>query len=105
MAIYSAEYERNGFQGGLQFYRVYTSGRFNSELEIYAGRTVDVPSMFIAGKSDWGVYQAPGALGRMRQTACTDMKGIHLIEGAGHWVQQEMPAEVNGLLVEILAST
>jgi len=73
--IYSAEYERNGFQGGLQFYRVYTSGRFNGELEAYAGRTIDVPSTFIAGKSDWGIYQAPGALGRMQQT------GVHRHEG------------------------
>ena len=105
LAIYTAEYERNGFQGGLQFYRVYTSGRFNSELEVYAGCTVDVPSMFIAGKSDWGIYQAPGALGRMQQTACTDMKDIHLIEGAGHWVQQEKSDEVNSLLLEFLAST
>jgi pimeloyl-ACP methyl ester carboxylesterase len=89
----------------LQFYRVYTSGRFNSELEVFAGRTVDVPSTFIAGKSDWGIHQAPGALERMQQSACTDMKDVHLIEGAGHWVQQEKADEVNGLLVEFLAST
>jgi pimeloyl-ACP methyl ester carboxylesterase len=105
LAVYSAEYERNGFQGGLQFYRVYTSGRFNGELEVYAGRTIDVPSMFIAGKNDWGIYQAPGALVRMQQTACSAMEGIHLIEGAGHWVQQEKSDEVNKLLVEFLAST
>jgi pimeloyl-ACP methyl ester carboxylesterase len=89
----------------LQFYRVYTSGRFNSELEVYAGRTIDVPSMFIAGTSDWGIYQAPGALERMQQTACTDLRGIHLIEGAGHWVQQEKPDAVNKLLLDFLAST
>jgi pimeloyl-ACP methyl ester carboxylesterase len=84
----------------LQFYRVYTSGRFNGDLEVFAGRTIDVPSTFIAGKSDWGIYQAPGALERMQETACTDMKDIHLIEGAGHWVQQEKAAEVNSLLVD-----
>jgi pimeloyl-ACP methyl ester carboxylesterase len=105
LAVYSAEYERNGFQGGLQFDRVYTSGLFNSELEVFAGRTVDVPSTFIAGKSDWGIYQAPGALEHMQQAAFTDMKDIHLIEGAGHWVQQEKADEVNRLLVEFLAST
>lgn len=105
LAVYSAEYERNGFQGGLQFYRVYTSGRFNGELEVYAGRTIDVPSMFIAGKKDWGIYQAPGALARMQQTACTAMKDIHLVEGAGHWVQQEKSDQVNRLLVDFLAST
>jgi pimeloyl-ACP methyl ester carboxylesterase len=74
-------------------------------VSIYAGRTIDVPSMFIAGDRDWGVYQAPGALDRMQHTACTDMRGIHLIDGAGHWVQQEKFAEVNALLLEFLAST
>ncbi len=105
LAIYAAEYERIGFQGGLQFYRVFTSGRFNSDLELFAGRTIDVPSMFIAGTSDWGIYQAPGALQRMQQTASTDMRGVHLIEGAGHWVQQEKPDAVNELLLNFLAST
>jgi pimeloyl-ACP methyl ester carboxylesterase len=33
------------------------------------------------------------------------MKEIHLIEGAGHWVQQEKPDEVNRLLLGFLKST
>ena len=40
---------------------------------MFAGRTIDVPSMFIGGKSDWGVYQNPGALERMQKVACTKM--------------------------------
>ena len=39
----AAEYARNGFQGGLQWYRCGTSGRFISELEVFSGRTIDVP--------------------------------------------------------------
>jgi len=105
LAVYSGEYQRNGFQGGLQWYRVQTSGRFNGDLEIFAGRTIEVPSTFIAGRSDWGVYQRPGALGRMQKSACTNMKEIHLVEGAGHWVQQEQPDEVNRLLISFLKST
>ena len=53
-------------------------GRYASELQLFAGRTIDVPSMFIGGKSDWGVYQNPGALERMQKTACTQMLGVHL---------------------------
>ena len=49
---------------------------------------------YVAGAQDWGVYQTPGALEAMQNRACTDMRGVHLIEGAGHWVQQEQPAEV-----------
>jgi pimeloyl-ACP methyl ester carboxylesterase len=105
LSVYSREYERTGFQGGLQWYRVRTGGRFNGELEIFAGRTIDVPSAFISGKSDWGVQQNPGALERMHKTACTNMKDIHLVEGAGHWVQQEQPDEVNRLLLRFLKST
>jgi pimeloyl-ACP methyl ester carboxylesterase len=41
----------------------------------------------------------------MQQTACTDMRGIHLIDGAGHWVQQEKHADVNAFLLEFFAST
>ena len=54
LAVYSAEYERTGFQSGLQWYRSRTEGRYDSELQLFSGRTIDVPSMFIAGNSDWG---------------------------------------------------
>jgi pimeloyl-ACP methyl ester carboxylesterase len=38
----------------------------------------------------------------MQGTACTDMVGCHLLDGAGHWVQQEQAARVSELLVEFL---
>jgi pimeloyl-ACP methyl ester carboxylesterase len=103
LRVYSDEYARNGFQGGLQWYRCMTDPFFVSELLVFSGRTIDVPSMFIAGKSDWGVYQVPGAVEKMQQSACTRMLGCHLIDGAGHWVQQEQPREVSRLLIEFLA--
>ena len=102
LAVYSGEYERTGFQGGLQWYRCRTGGAFNAELQIFSGRTIDVPSVFIAGRSDWGIYQTPGAIDRMQQTACTNMLACHLIEGAGHWVQQEQPEKVTELLLNFL---
>jgi pimeloyl-ACP methyl ester carboxylesterase len=102
LAVYSAEYERNGFQGGLQWYRSRTEGRFEGELQLFSGRSIDVPSIFIAGKSDWGTYQRPGNIERMQQSACTRMLGCHLIDGAGHWVQQEQPDRVRELLIDFL---
>jgi pimeloyl-ACP methyl ester carboxylesterase len=102
LEVYSEEYRRNGFQGGLNWYRVRTTGRTNGELEVFTGRTIDVPSTFISGRSDWGIYQVPGAIDRMQKIACTKMKEIHLIDGAGHWVQQEQPDEVNRLLLQFL---
>nr|WP_275944951.1 alpha/beta hydrolase [Bradyrhizobium sp. dw_411] len=102
LAFYSAEYERTGFQGGLQWYRCGTSGAFTAELETFSGRSIDVPSCFISGKQDWGTYQRPGVFETMQSTVCTRMLGCHLVDGAGHWVQQEQPAEVNRLLLDFL---
>jgi len=99
LAVYAGEYARTGFQGGLNWYRGRTTGQFESALQLYAGRTIDVPSLFIAGAQDWGIHQTPGALTRMQGEACTRMQGCHLIDGAGHWVQQEKAAAVARLLV------
>ncbi len=69
---------------------------------MFSGLTIDVPSCYIAGANDWGVYQSPGSLERMKESACTNMLGVHLVEGAGHWVQQERPEEVSKLLIQFL---
>lgn len=103
LAFYAGEYGRTGFQGGLQWYRVRTTGAFDLDYEIFSGRTIDVPSAFIAGSSDWGIQQTPGALERMQKSACTRMLGVHLIDGAGHWVQQEQAAEVSRLLLDFMS--
>lgn len=102
LAFYSAEYARTGFQGGLQWYRCGTSGEFTSELQTWSGRTIDVPSCFISGQQDWGTYQRPGVFETMQKSACTDMIGCHLVDGAGHWVQQEQPTDVSRLLLQFL---
>lgn len=102
LRVYSSEYRRNGFQGGLNWYCRGTTGMDTAELQLYSGRSIDIPAMFIAGSSDWGVYQNPGALERMQETACADFKACHLIEGAGHWVQQEQPDQVVRLLLDFL---
>jgi len=102
LKVYSGEYVRTGFQGGLQWYRSRTGGVGLGDLQVFAGKSIDVPSLFIAGRSDWGIYQTPGAIERMQGTGCSAMRGVHLIEGAGHWVQQEKAAEVNALLLRFL---
>lgn len=102
LRVYSTEYARHGFQGGLQWYRCMTDPKYMAELEIFSGRTIDVPSCFIAGASDWGIYQKAGHLESMQKTACTQMLGVYLVDGAGHWVQQEQPEEVSKLLIQFL---
>jgi pimeloyl-ACP methyl ester carboxylesterase len=102
--VYATEYGRTGFTGALQGYRVRRGSDPKSigEMLTFSGRAIDVPSMYIAGKSDWGVYQTPGAVDKMRNSACTHMVGFHLLDGAGHWVQQEQPEQVSKLLVQFL---
>jgi pimeloyl-ACP methyl ester carboxylesterase len=102
LAVYAAEFARTGFQGGLQWYRCGTSGLAGRDLRLFAGRAIEVPALFIAGASDWGVHQAPGMFEAMGKHACRRFAGAHLIEGAGHWVQQEQPEAVVELLVEFL---
>ena len=104
LAVYAGEYARNGFQGGLQFYRTRTEGAGLAETQVFAGKSIDVPAMFVSGRSDWGVYQSPGALERMQGTSCTNMRAVHLLEGAGHWVQQEQAAKVTELLLGFLGA-
>jgi pimeloyl-ACP methyl ester carboxylesterase len=102
LAIYAQEYGRTGFQGALQAYRVHADPGLNAELRLFSGRTIDVPSLFIGGESDWGTYSAPGALDAMRTKATTRMSGIELIEDAGHWIQQEQPARLSALLLAFM---
>ena len=94
LAVYAGEFARTGFQGGLQWYRCGTSGLSARDLRLFAGRKIDVPAMFIAGASDWGVHQTPGAFEGLGTRACSQFRGSHLIDGAGHWVQQEQPEAV-----------
>jgi pimeloyl-ACP methyl ester carboxylesterase len=102
LRVYSAEYDRTGFQGGLNWYRARTDRRVAAEQQIFAGRAIEVPACFIAGKSDWGAYQRPGDFERMQREACARMTMCELVEGAGHWVQQEQPEAVSELLLKFL---
>ena len=102
LTVYAEEYGRTGFQGGLNGYRMGSNRVGREEVELYAGRTIDQPSMFISGASDWGTYQSPGAFERMQARNCTDMRAVHLVDGAGHWVQQEQAEVTSELLLEFL---
>ena len=94
LAVYAAEFQRTGFQGGLKWYRCATGSQFSPELQAYADRHIDVPAAYIAGKQDWGTYQKPGSFEQMQSGACSNFRSAELIENAGHWVQQEQPEQV-----------
>ena len=102
LAVYVEEFARTGFQGGLNWYRCRFAPHLLAEQQLFAGRTIDIPALFLAGRHDWGIQQSPGALARMRQHAFTNMGPPVLIDGAGHWVQQEQPAAVAAALLAFL---
>jgi pimeloyl-ACP methyl ester carboxylesterase len=104
VAVYVTEYSRTQFTGALQGYRVRRGSdpKTLAELQTFSRRTIDVPCCFIAGKSDWGTYQTPGAIEAMQTRATTRFVGLYPVDGAGHWVQQEQPEQVTKLLLGFL---
>jgi pimeloyl-ACP methyl ester carboxylesterase len=97
VAVYVREYERTGFTGGLNWYRNIDRNR---ELTLqYDARRIEMPALFMAGTRDSTMeWMSPEVMdGRV-----TDLR-IELVEGAGHWLQQERPDEVNRALLALLA--
>jgi pimeloyl-ACP methyl ester carboxylesterase len=101
LSVYVEAYGRNGFQGGLNWYRVATDPSKMKDVELFTGRKIEVPLLFISGKQDWGTFQEPGAVENLGEV-CTQFKGTHLVDGAGHWVQQEQPERVIELVAKFL---
>ena len=94
---YVAEFERTGFTGGLNWYR--NLDRNWHLTESLAGAKVQVPARFIGGADDPVLVMVPPAV---QDGYLLDDRGSVLIEGAGHWVQQEKPGEVNAALLDFL---
>lgn len=100
---YVGEFQRSGFRGPLNRYRT-ADLDFAQQAEL-VGRRVERPAAFIAGSRDPVLRFVPGVdlIERMREQVA-DLRMVRLIENAGHWVQQERPAEVNAALLEFLRS-
>jgi pimeloyl-ACP methyl ester carboxylesterase len=96
---YVAEFTRTGFTGGLNWYRNFDR---NWELtESVDGAKVTMPSLFVAGALDAVIAMSPPSV---MDGHLDDHRGTVLVEGAGHWVQQERPDEVNAALLTFLDS-
>jgi pimeloyl-ACP methyl ester carboxylesterase len=103
LSVYVQEWTRTGFQGGLNWYRTSTDPSKNHDFDLFAGKKIECPATFISGAKDWGNYQEPGAI-EAYPTSCTQFKGVKLIDGAGHWPQQEQPEKVVDAILDFLES-
>ena len=97
----AAEYTRTGFTGGLNYYR--NMDRNWALTPFLDGAKLRQPTIFIAGSED-PVLEFLDEEYAALETNVPDLRGKVLIPGAGHWIQQERPAEVNRLLIDFLSS-
>lgn len=98
---FTREFERTGFRGGLNWYRN-VDHRWEQTLFLSAAK-LHQEALFVAGEADAVIAMRRAAFDGLEEAVPNLRKKI-LLAGAGHWIQQERPAEVNQLLIEFLAS-
>ena len=94
LAVYVDEWGRTYFQGGLNWYRIQTQPEIASDVQAWSGAKISVPTVFVSGRKDWGTFQEPGAVEAMeagKSVKQGSYRGTVLVDGAGHWVNQEQP--------------
>lgn len=100
---FTAEFERTGYRGGLNWYR---NSILNWELMApWHKSPLLAPSLYVSGDRDL-VYNWPGMAGlvaKLRRFSMPNLTKAVVLEGCGHWTQQERPKEVNELLLEFFA--
>jgi pimeloyl-ACP methyl ester carboxylesterase len=103
--VYGQEYARSGWTGALHEYRHRRNNAFAptiAEQLTFSGRTIDVPSQVIAGRQDWGPNRTIGGPMNIGKSGFTQFRGVHMVDGAGHWASEEKPGEVSGLMLAFL---
>jgi pimeloyl-ACP methyl ester carboxylesterase len=103
LAVMTAAFRRTGFRGGLNYYR--NLDRNWELLAPWQGALIHQPALFVAGTRDPVIVGPMGrhALEALPQTV-PGLRRTVMIEGAGHWIQQERPDEVNAALIHFLAN-
>jgi len=96
----TAEFTRTGFRGGLSWYR--NMDRSWELTAAFAGLRIHQPSMFITGEADPGYVGSRTAIAALPETL-PGLRRSLVIPGAGHWIGEERPDEVNAALIEFLS--
>ncbi|MFJ3418993.1 alpha/beta fold hydrolase [Streptomyces sp. NPDC086082] len=98
--VYAGEFERTGLTTALNRYR--NMDRDWEDLAAYDGAPITQPSLFLGGSLDASTTWLSDAVAAY-PTTLPGLRGSHILEGCGHWIQQERPAEVNQYLTNWLA--
>ncbi|MBI1960578.1 MAG: alpha/beta hydrolase [Candidatus Rokubacteria bacterium] len=97
--LYTSEFQRTGFRGGLSWYRAMD---LTWELmAAYHHAKVLQPALFVAGDRDLVIAMQRRALDQMKETV-PGLRRLVMLPGCGHWTQQERPAEVNAEMITFL---
>lgn len=99
--FYAAEFERTGLTGALNRYR--NMDRDWEDLTAFDGAPITQPSVFIGGALDASTTWLADAIHAYPVTL-PGLVSSHILDGCGHWIQQERPAEVNQILTNWLAT-
>lgn len=99
--VYAAEFERTGLTGALNRYRA--MDRDWEDLADVDGAPIHQPSLFIGGARDASAAWLADAIEAFPHTL-PGLSAAHILDGCGHWLQQERPDEVNRLLTGWLAA-
>jgi epoxide hydrolase A/B len=96
-----SQFRDSGFRGPLNRYR--NSERDFEQRADLEGKLITQPAAFLAGSLDAVLRAIPGVdMVELMRKQFTDLRCVRLFENAGHWLQQERPAEVNAALLEFL---
>lgn len=93
---YVAEFERSGFRGALNRYR--NNDRDFAFLQGFKDKRIEQPALYIGGERDHVLSMFGNRLDLMK-AALPDLRGMDILSGCGHWIQQERPREVNERLL------
>lgn len=99
--FYVAEFERSGFRGPLNRYRNLDVDW--ADLRAFRHQPIEIPALFIGGSKDGPTMWGAAAIQRFKRTLPKLFKS-EILDGCGHWVQQERAEQTNALLVEFLES-
>nr|WP_219528228.1 alpha/beta hydrolase [Nonomuraea guangzhouensis] len=99
--VYAAEFERTGMSGALNRYR--NMDRDWEDLAGFDGSPITQPSLFIGGALDASTTWLADAI-KAYPVTLPGLVSSHILDGCGHWIQQERPEEVNEILSDWLAS-